>query len=176
MGEKDKKQLIVLGVGAVVLAGLIFFRVSSRPKGAVLLSEITGGHALPAGGAPGPGTAASTPVAQTAVSAGQAGGGREIKYTGRENRDPLDNSALFAGIAAPEPSAPPQKEPEIIKEFPKDNFSISAIIWGSKRPQAIINDKILGVGEKLDGAQIVGIDKKGVHLDFEGREVLLPIK
>lgn len=92
----------------------------------------------------------------------------EVTYTGRLNRDPLDNSVVLSKIAAV------AEKKEVL--FPKEKFLVNAIIWGSKMPQAIINDKVVGIGEMLDGGKIIGIDKEGVHVSCDGKEVLLSIK
>lgn len=52
-------------------------------------------------------------------------------------------------------------------------FEVEGIIWGGKMPQAIINNKVLSVGDLIDGAQILSIDKSGVNLNISGRTVNL---
>jgi len=98
----------------------------------------------------------------------------EIIYSGRQNRDPLDNSAVVITTKKEEQEiVVPRQEAQA--PFPVEKFSVSAIIWGTKMPQAIINDKIVGIGEQLDEGRIAGIDKGGVHIDYGGKEVLLQI-
>lgn len=50
---------------------------------------------------------------------------------------------------------------------PKVDFSdvkVQGIIWGTKMPQAIIDNKVYIVGDKIKDAEIVSIDKEGVNL------------
>ncbi len=155
MGQKEKKELAILAVAiAILVINLGRMHQPSKsvgPKGIPVQNVI-----LPES-------------AKQAVSKEISAGNTqitEIKYTGKEDRDPLDNSVLR------------QQKPEVKKEdaFPKENFLVSAVIWGSKKPQAIINDKVVAIGEKINGWEIIGIDKKGVRVNFEGQEILLPIK
>jgi hypothetical protein len=50
-----------------------------------------------------------------------------------------------------------------------DNFKVQGVIWGGNFPQAIINNKILRVGDLIDGAEIASIEKEGITLNFAGR-------
>ena len=58
---------------------------------------------------------------------------------------------------------------QVITDLPKPetNFSglkVQGIIWGTKMPQAIINDRVYIVGDKIEESEILSIDKKGVNL------------
>jgi hypothetical protein len=59
------------------------------------------------------------------------------------------------------------------QDIPKPEFDLSklklqGVIWGGRLSQAIINDKVFRVGDLVEGAEIVSIDKKGVILNFNG--------
>lgn len=161
MTTKDKKQLIILVLGIVALALLLINQTSGRQRRG--------------------GVSAMMPM-QNINMPGEPGGREElksaediivppaeIKYTGRDNRDPSDNTAIVRGLTAQEGPAP-----EV--QFPKERFAVSAVIWGSRRPQAIINGKVTNIGEKLEGWEITSIDKKGIHVTNDGKEALLSIK
>lgn len=47
-------------------------------------------------------------------------------------------------------------------------LKIQGTIWGGKVPQAIINDEVLGVGDKIEGVEILNIDKDGITLSSSG--------
>lgn len=47
-------------------------------------------------------------------------------------------------------------------------FRVQGIIWGAKVPQAIINNKVLTIGDLIDGAEILSIEKKGITVSFNG--------
>jgi Tfp pilus assembly protein PilP len=78
--------------------------------------------------------------------------------------------------APEEPAETPVAVKKTVELFPVNEFKVSAIIWGSGKPQAIINDSVMSVGESIMDGKIVGIDKNGVHVSYEGEEVLLSIK
>ncbi|MCX5669031.1 MAG: hypothetical protein NTX89_02790 [Candidatus Omnitrophica bacterium] len=67
----------------------------------------------------------------------------------------------------------PKELPQEITDSAKPKLDLSklkvqGIIWGVKTPQAIINAKVLTVGDLIEGAKILKIEKKGVTLGFNG--------
>lgn len=89
----------------------------------------------------------------------------------------LKNPFLSAMPPAPkvEPQKvvpPPPPKPEVIPPpkvivKPKPSLTVTAVVWGEAEPQAIINGKIIGLGETIEAAKVVSITKKGVQLSFE---------
>jgi len=53
-------------------------------------------------------------------------------------------------------------------------LKVQGIIWGVKTPQAIINNIIYNLGDKIEDAEIIGIDNKGVSLSSAIGIVSLP--
>jgi hypothetical protein len=53
-------------------------------------------------------------------------------------------------------------------ELDLGKLKVQGVIWGSQTPQAIINDRVLMIGDLIEGAQIMSIDKKGITLSFNG--------
>jgi hypothetical protein len=47
-------------------------------------------------------------------------------------------------------------------------LNVQGIIWGGKIPQAIINNKVLTIGNLIEGAEILSIEKKGITLSYNG--------
>jgi len=45
-------------------------------------------------------------------------------------------------------------------------LTVQGMIWGGDFSQAIINNRVLKVGDKIEGAEIIAIEKKGVTLSF----------
>lgn len=102
-----------------------------------------------------------------------------IEYTSGDLRDPFSDLFQLA-----EEKAKKEKEAQIVqaplenivpdKPLPSlDNFKVQGVIWGGKFPQAIINNKVLGVGDSIEGVEIIKIDKKGITLNFAGRTATL---
>jgi len=100
-----------------------------------------------------------------------------------ERRNPFKNWFPVIKKEAPKPVA--EKKPVIFsereKKKEKERFNVSiykvnGLIWGAYESKAIINDKIYGVGDKLERAEITKINKQGVTLIFEGDEHFITTK
>lgn len=48
------------------------------------------------------------------------------------------------------------------------NVIVQGMVWDSEKPQAIINNKVLRVGDSIDGAEVTDIKKEGVSLKHGG--------
>jgi hypothetical protein len=88
-----------------------------------------------------------------------------MEYKSGGLRDPFKTY-----IVKEEPKAVTSENAELSKqpELDLDNLKVQGIIWGVKAPQAIINDKVLTIGDFIEGAEIIGIEKKGITLSFNG--------
>lgn len=73
----------------------------------------------------------------------------KVEYIGDQYRDPM---------ASVLPKSP--------KEKPSLDLNIQGIIWGSDDPSAIINGKVMEVGDTVKGAKIIDINKKGILVSF----------
>jgi len=49
------------------------------------------------------------------------------------------------------------------------NFTIQGIIWGGRMPQAIINNKVVKVGDTVEGAKVITINKNGIVVFYNNR-------
>jgi len=56
---------------------------------------------------------------------------------------------------------------KIILEPPALN--ITGLIWNSDRPQAIINEQVVDIGDEILATKIVSIEKTGIEILFDGR-------
>jgi len=87
----------------------------------------------------------------------------KVEYTASDSRDP------FTGINFGENVNQGSAD---IGISPPD-LTIQGIIWGGRLTQAIINNKVLGVGDSIQGVKIIGIGKEGVTVLFGGRSFIL---
>jgi len=99
---------------------------------------------------------------------------------------------------------PPVRTPRSVKsELPSENnttpevkpppqpatpkLEISGLIWNSDRPQAIINGRVLGIGDSIMGVpsdigeiipkvNIIGITSKGIDISFSGRTIRVSLE
>lgn len=49
-------------------------------------------------------------------------------------------------------------------------FNLQGIVWGSDQPQAIINNKVFGIGDSIQGFKIKSISKNDIDLTSGGEE------
>lgn len=93
----------------------------------------------------------------------KAGSATTVKYTSQDLRDPFQ-SPFEMGVGAIEQ---PMVSPGLT------HLKIQGIVWGSKMPQAIINNAVVGVGEVIAGVEILDIRREGVYVLYEGRQYIL---
>lgn len=54
-------------------------------------------------------------------------------------------------------------------------LQLQGVLWGTARPQAIINRRIVSVGDTIEGATIVAVSREGVKISFSGEEFKLKL-
>jgi hypothetical protein len=60
-------------------------------------------------------------------------------------------------------------KPETKAEKPLPQMKLQGLIWGGKLPQAIVNGKVVKIGDIFEGARIDAIDRSGIVVWFNGR-------
>ena len=78
--------------------------------------------------------------------------------------------ALPSGAPQPTQVPQPQTKPKPVQP----QLMISGIIWNSDRPQAIINNQVVDIGNKVNESTIVAINKSGVDVVFDGEKFTIP--
>ena len=80
-----------------------------------------------------------------------------------------------AGILQPAvPDAAASRDHQDLRRGVRSGFTLSGIIHG-KEFQALINDQVVSVGDRVQGAIVKRIEDKQVVLEQQGREVLLSL-
>lgn len=79
-----------------------------------------------------------------------------VEYNTTADRDP------FASLL-------PSDLDVVTDSVPLPDLSMEGLVWGSERPTAIINGKVVRVGEEISGAKVVEINKEGVTVLFNGK-------
>lgn len=69
--------------------------------------------------------------------------------------------------------SPPKIPSPPIREIPLPNIVISGIIWDADHPQAIINGKVVGIGDTVSEVTITNIQKSGINGLFHNKPVTL---
>jgi|CXWL01.1.fsa_nt_gi hypothetical protein len=59
----------------------------------------------------------------------------------------------------------------------QDNTAIviKGLVWNTKIPQAIVNDRVIRVGDHVDGMKVISIHKKGVEFSNNGIKVFVDV-
>ena len=73
---------------------------------------------------------------------------------------------------------PPTSQPEPVKKKPSapwPSVSLSGLLGKGSNGSAILNNRIIGVGETIDGIKVVSIGRQGVVLEYKGETQLLQV-
>ncbi|MFH0790434.1 MAG: hypothetical protein V2A64_02275 [Candidatus Omnitrophota bacterium] len=57
---------------------------------------------------------------------------------------------------------------------PLPALTVQGIVWGGQTAQAIINNKVVKVGDTIENVEIIDITKNGIDVFFEDQEYNLP--
>ena len=93
-----------------------------------------------------------------------------MKYESTSLRDPF---RAYLVTEKPVPIIEQEDTSSIKPKLDLSTLKVQGIIWGVKTPQAIINGKVLSVGDWIDDVEIIKIEKKGVTLGFKGEMFVL---
>lgn len=87
-----------------------------------------------------------------------------VEYKSSKLRDPFRTYLIKQ-----EPRQAPQESVNLTGPgLDLGRLKVQGIIWGGSTPQAIINNKVLTIGDLIEGAEILSIEKKGITLSFNG--------
>ncbi|MBN1913911.1 MAG: hypothetical protein JW788_05875 [Candidatus Omnitrophica bacterium] len=84
------------------------------------------------------------------------------EYEAKGQKDPFKGKEII-GVKKEEA---PQGEPS----RPLPALTIQGLVWGGAFPQAIINNRVVKVGDIIEEAKITAISKTGVKVVFDKRE------
>jgi len=81
----------------------------------------------------------------------------KIEYKSEDSRDPFQEEKIEI-----------EEQPQVqIETKPLPSLQIQGIVWGGGFPQAIINNKVVRVGDTIEEVRITDINKSGVTV-FSG--------
>ncbi|MFH1190913.1 MAG: hypothetical protein V1670_01780 [Candidatus Omnitrophota bacterium] len=94
-----------------------------------------------------------------------------VEYQSVKLRDP------FKGYLVKEEAnqSLPEKADLVVPKFDLNKLNVQGIIWGVEAPLAIINNKVLTIGDLIEGAKILSIEKKGITFSFSGARFVLTV-
>ena len=92
----------------------------------------------------------------------------QVEYTAADLRDPFKSCIPVNRVINPQLAGDTDGLQDKIS-----SLKVEGIIWGTRMPQAIINDNLYNVGDKIENAEITSIDKNGVNLKIGSGVVTL---
>ena len=92
----------------------------------------------------------------------------KVEYN-RAKRDPFEKVIIHKGKG----EARVQSSDDTSSRSLIDSFVVQGLIWGGNFPQAIINSKVYKVGDTIQGATILNIDKNGIIFSLGGKKYIL---
>jgi len=119
---------------------------------------------------------AITIFCSTLALAQRGEGPMEVEYVGANYKDPFElplplRVPIVPSEVPSEEELPAGVEPEA--EVRPPSLRVDGIIWGSARPQAIIDGKVYDIGDVVKDAEIIGINREGITLFYKDRKFIL---
>ncbi|MCK9595169.1 MAG: hypothetical protein PHH68_01225 [Candidatus Omnitrophica bacterium] len=90
-----------------------------------------------------------------------------VDYSAQDYRDPFDSNLDDIPVKQPEVSVEVAQDTAAIKP---PEMNIQGIFWGGSYAQAIIDNKVVKVGDSIKGAKITVISKDGIKILFSGKD------
>lgn len=85
-----------------------------------------------------------------------------------------DDQAGHAVIAAPVP-APVKTQTPPPKPVAPD-LKVSGVLWAGPKPQAIVNDRVVGIGDVVQKAKVTAIRKGKVEFSVQGKIFIVEVQ
>ena len=96
----------------------------------------------------------------------------QLEYTSSNLRDPFEN--LLEKEKEQQQQVVQHNKPQMImqpmKVKPLPEIKLNGVMWGGLTPQAIINNKVVKVGDIIDGMKILSISKSGIKVLYMNSE------
>lgn len=167
----NRQRVVLIALALLLLVWMALWRMT-RPRGgsasfapAPIIQKTQGNEKMAAGGGP---RSSDTPAPQAASTRDPfriSDRAKEILRQQEEERLRKEREAEEAARAALEAQTAKPQEPAAPVVLPQ--LSLQGIILGAQ-PKAIINRKIVKVGDTIEGAKVTRIEKNQVTVEFEG--------
>lgn len=60
-----------------------------------------------------------------------------------------------------------------VEDISLGHLKVQGMVWDTEMPQAIINDKVVKVGEVIEGAKILEITKECIYVLYDGKQYMV---
>lgn len=161
--------LCIVGIGALLMAGAFWLKSRGTPQTTV--AEKPSSVSSPVESKPVP---AQNPIERTTATL-QKVMERNSDQTAPVTRVTNTSAPTVASATAPAATAP-TPTPAQPAPPPTPTFHLQAIYYRMKGPTVVINGKTLKVGDHLDGATLIGIERTSAEIEFEGKSQRLTVQ
>jgi len=162
---------MLIAVFLLGLIGLVVDRVFLRPRGGprVASADSPDSYAMPASPAQdGPSAVAGAQGPSVAERLDRLWPDREAN--GVEARDPFSLRGSWLGNAGTGPSAVSEPAQLFAQTHP-----LTAVVVDGQRSHALVNDRVLKLGEKIDGFTLVSVEAKSAVFERQGQRIMLEL-
>jgi hypothetical protein len=88
-----------------------------------------------------------------------------MEYKAKAFRDPFKGYEKKQQFAAVEAGSSKKALPSL---------QLQGVIWGGEFPQAVVNNKIVNIGDTVEGAKVIKINRDGIEVLFDGVSYAVP--
>jgi hypothetical protein len=160
--------LCIVGIGALLMAGGFWLKSRGTPRSAAAEKSST----------------PVTIVAETKPAANPIERATTTlqKVVERNSEPAATNASAPTTVASAAVPATPVSTPapEPVKQqpvpAPAPTFHLQAIYYRMKGPTVVINGKTLKLGDHLDGAKLVSIERNSAEIEYEGKTLRLTVQ
>ncbi|MFA5144980.1 MAG: hypothetical protein WC723_03125 [Candidatus Omnitrophota bacterium] len=96
-----------------------------------------------------------------------------VEYKAQGLRDPFRSPSTGGDDSRQAKQSEKPVHPGGAVEQQLPSLVVQGLIWGGDFPQAIINNKVLKIGDVIGGARVTSIDKDGVSVYFAEKQYKL---
>lgn len=122
------------------------------------------------------GETSAPPIQASSTATPQPSETNKIAVTAAPNTNTASLASKSPEPASPVPSAPTNEPaPSVSRSANFQSLHLQGIYFRLTKPSVLINNRTLFVGDEIDGARIVSIERHGVKVEINGtiRELLL---
>jgi hypothetical protein len=88
----------------------------------------------------------------------------------------IDEKTIEATEETAEEISPTVQTPvSIEKKIEPPKIRVTGLIWNTDRPQAIVNNTIMEIGDQIENFEIVKIYQQGIEVTFSGKTFIIEI-
>lgn len=98
-----------------------------------------------------------------------------VQMPAGKTNDQAAKAAGTAGPSLPVPAAVKTQTPPP-KPFVAPKLKVSGVLWAGPKPQAIVNDLVVGIGDVVQGATLAAIRKGEVEFNAQGKNFTVEVQ